>query len=57
MNWHVLAEQPGYTPGDIWAALEAAGRAAGHNLNRYFPDLSTIVAAALCLVCLVPSWT
>ncbi|TAN11600.1 MAG: MotA/TolQ/ExbB proton channel family protein [Burkholderiaceae bacterium] len=45
-GWEALGNNPQCTVAEMRAAIESAGRAATHELNRYLPALATIVSAA-----------
>lgn len=45
-GWEALASNPQCSVAEMRAAIESAGRAATHELNRYMPALGTIVSAA-----------
>ncbi|HOB66189.1 MotA/TolQ/ExbB proton channel family protein [Ottowia sp.] len=45
-GWRAINLNPRCTPGEMRAAMEAAGRQAAHRLERYLPALATIASAA-----------
>ncbi|HMN21050.1 MAG TPA: MotA/TolQ/ExbB proton channel family protein [Ottowia sp.] len=45
-GWRAINATPGCTAADMRAALEAAGRTAAHQLERYLPALGTIASGA-----------
>jgi len=45
-GWRAINLNPRCTPGEMRAAMEAAGREAAHRLERYLPALATIASAA-----------
>ena len=45
-GWRAINNNPRCTPTEMRAAMEAAGRSATHQLERYLPALATIASAA-----------
>ena len=45
-GWRALHDNPRCSPGEMRAAMEAAGRQVTHRLERYLPALATIASAA-----------
>ena len=45
-GWRAINQNPRCTPDDMRAAMESAGRAVRHKLERYLPALGTIASAA-----------
>ena len=45
-GWRALNQNPHSTPGDVRAAMQAAGRSVAHQMERYLPALGTIASAA-----------
>ena len=45
-GWHAISSNPRCSADEMRAAMEAAGRKAAHQLERYLPALATIASAA-----------